>query len=564
MAEYIVGGKSKITLDQSNYVASGGEADIYKQGGKAWRVHQDINSMPPVKKLEELALITVPNVVKPLDIIYDKKGTAVGFSMKFLDDTEPLCLYFTNTFKKAKKISPGNTIELVKAIQSAVNDIMSEGVLPVDLNEMNILVENGNKYPWFIDISSWATKSFKATAIMDNIRDPKVNGNNFNILSTWYSFAILATQLYLGTHPFFGKHPRYSLKQWKDRMRDSVSIFDKDASMPDGSLPVSVIPPRHLSWLKDIFVSNNRVPPPTVDGSIPLTVPKAITTINIPAGYSVNTVVTLNEKITEVFTWAGNMFVVGQSGIYQVVGSSAKKIATVDNADRVFIQIVDTDNVVLAYVYSHNVRYEHIKLASSTVSKLGEEVNRGIFQNNNKLYTISAGQVHMHDFRFIGEKLIHAVSPVSNVSQLTTKDYEGCAIQSLFNQKWVVLPLPDGQVTTAKIPGLDKHRIVSAKACGSFCAVTAERVGSYSVFVVTAVNNELKTRELPGQKEINFTTMPNGVCVFQTDDGLEVFSTTGSAIRKIPNPPFTFDMGLFFNNGVHFVRDDEIINVKLK
>jgi len=74
-------------------------------------------------------------------------------------------------------ISQENIVNLIKNIQIIVGDIHKAGCLAVDLNELNILVDYTWEQPFFIDVDSFQTSHFPATAIMESIIDRKANGN---------------------------------------------------------------------------------------------------------------------------------------------------------------------------------------------------------------------------------------------------------------------------------------------------------------------------------------------------------------------------------------------------
>ena len=68
----------------------------------------------------------------------------------------------------------------------------------------NFLIDRDMQHVLFIDVDSYQTAGFPATAIMDSIRDR--HSSTYSAGTDWFSFAILAFQMFVGVHPYRGKH----------------------------------------------------------------------------------------------------------------------------------------------------------------------------------------------------------------------------------------------------------------------------------------------------------------------------------------------------------------------
>ena len=112
--KYIIQGKGDVTLVGSDFMASGGEAQIFRKGSTIYKVYHNPSDMIPDGKIHELQAIKKDNVLVPKDIIQDSKGARVGFTMDFVSNTIPLCKLFTNTYLDQNDISNETIIELVK------------------------------------------------------------------------------------------------------------------------------------------------------------------------------------------------------------------------------------------------------------------------------------------------------------------------------------------------------------------------------------------------------------------------------------------------------------------
>ena len=95
-----IGSNGIITLTDKHYKAAGGEATIYVNGGKAFKIYHDANKTLPAKKIQELSVIKNPQVVVPQELIFDATtGTPLGYTANYIDNVEPLLKLFTKTFK---------------------------------------------------------------------------------------------------------------------------------------------------------------------------------------------------------------------------------------------------------------------------------------------------------------------------------------------------------------------------------------------------------------------------------------------------------------------------------
>ncbi len=103
-----------------------------------------------------------------------------------------------------------------------------QGAILVDANELNWLMNRTTEpEPRIVDVDSWqlGTK-WPARVIMPSIRDWHTHG--FNEESDWFSYAIVTFQVFSGIHPYRGRHDGYSNNEIERRMKDNVSVFNKD------------------------------------------------------------------------------------------------------------------------------------------------------------------------------------------------------------------------------------------------------------------------------------------------------------------------------------------------
>src|ERR1035437_6554876 len=107
-------GKGPVDLGQKDFIAQGGEGAIYSRGQTAFKVYLDPKKMIPTAKIQELAVLSHPNIIKPEDILMDAKNNPVGYTMRFVKDTYALCQLFTKAFRTRNNISPDMMLALVR------------------------------------------------------------------------------------------------------------------------------------------------------------------------------------------------------------------------------------------------------------------------------------------------------------------------------------------------------------------------------------------------------------------------------------------------------------------
>ena len=562
-----------ITLTDKYYVAAGGEANIYVNGGKVYKIYHDPHKTLPAKKIQELARILNPLVVVPEDLIYDTAtGDPIGYTAKYVDNVEPLLKLFVKTFKQANNIDPQMIADLVKLFQLIVNDIHSASCLAVDLNELNELVHIEPKVltPYFIDVDSYATPSYKASAIMDSVRDRRVtsyvNGKliyNADVFSDWFSWAVITFQLYTNIHPYRGNHPNYKPIDKHKQMDDGISVFHAGVKVPPIANPFTNIPSRHLGYYKDVFLNGNRGIPPLPDGIAPLTVPPAIVTIKGTNKIDVIQVSAYSENVKNVVQIMGVNYVV-----------TAKKVCAHDRdlmygcekAKKTLICSATDGSPMVASLVSDKVTF--IELIKQKV--IGTISARNMFARNGCIYTVSGnGKLIENSFSSLGNNVIHRIVEIENVSALTTKIFDGCAIQDLLGKKYLTLPKSKGSCFSKYLPQLDHYRIIDCKAERNVCVIIAEKGGVYDKFVVIFNKDysDFDVRKVDdiAYDGINFTVMENGLCLLLANDRqLELF-VDNQKVDVLEDPPFDATMKLFSNpDGVFFINGNTIHQIKRK
>lgn len=566
-----VGNGGIITLTDRQYKASGGEGSIYVSNGMAYKLyHEPDKKQFPPKKMQELSAIKNTQVVIPQEMIYNPTdGKPLGYTTRYVDNVEPLVKLFTRTFKDDNNISFKMVNELVKQIQLVVSDVHAAKCLIVDLNELNILagVTPTSITPWFIDTDSYCTPRFKATAIMDSVRDRRVTvfdkakqmHYHPDEMSDWFSFAVIAFNLYCNIHPFRGSHANYKPRDKSKQMDDGVSIFHPGVRVPPSVNDFKVIPARHLDWFKLIFLNNDRCAPPIADSSVPMLVPNQVITIQGTDHISVSEVNAYDSAIMDVFTIMGLYYIATKTHIY----ANKKEIGT-HKVKRMLLCSASDGTIISAQQdISDKILFKDLTKADP----VGTATSNGMFRRNNAIYTISRGKLIENSFTSFGNKIIHKVHEAENVSVTSTTMFDGCVVQDLLGKMFITLPYKLGSCFSKHFPQLDGYRIIAAKADKNVIVVLGEKGGQYDRFIVVFdkhyTKSDIRKVDDVAYSEITFTTLDNGLCLLlSSPTELELFSTA-TKCEVINDPPFDSTMKLFStSDGAFFINGNSIHQIK--
>src|SRR5262245_31770094 len=179
-----------VELAKSDFKAQGSQCIVYFKQKTAYEIYTDPGNMIHPEKVRELAVLTHPGIIRPQHLILDKGNRVVGYSMKYVDRAFALCQVFPKSYRLRHNFSPDDALHAVRRIQEIVRQVHSQRILIVDLNEMNLLISDDHRDLYFIDVDSFQTPSFPATALMESVRDRHANA--FSEGSDWFSFAVVS------------------------------------------------------------------------------------------------------------------------------------------------------------------------------------------------------------------------------------------------------------------------------------------------------------------------------------------------------------------------------------
>lgn len=562
----VISNGKQIVLNDKDYL-SGGEGSVYIQGQTAYKIYHDRAKMIPRGKIQELLPIASPNVLAPRDVLFDEKGNEIGFTMQYVSGTISLTQLFTTSFRQRFNVSEADSVKLVNRMIEVTQFIHDNKVLIVDGNEFNYLVDEKTLVvPYFIDVDSYQTRSYGATAIMPSVRD--LHSKTFTELSDWFSFAVVATQIFVGIHPYKGKHPNYAKYDMEKRMLDNVSIFNKSVSIPSAARSLDCIPSDMRKWLEDVLEKGKRILPPSViTGRI---VKPTIEKILRGSGsFNILKIFESTEKITGCEFISGKLFIYTTNGIKQVVSNKLVDVHTFSDKSGIlyneenglfFVVDIDNNNEVVAFNINTG---ENIKTGISAGKKM-------IFRNN--LYVLNNDMFSEVKVTKLGNKIVFSINNTYNILPNSTRIYRGMLYSDVLGTPYLYIPYEKNKMHICKMEYLRGYRILDAKYSNNICVIIASRKNStYDRITIKFKFDEniynIEKDEDITVSSVNSAVLENGICVLLTgDDSIEVFSKAFSSTRKIvENAGMNGNEELFSDlNKVYFHDEYNVYSFSMK
>ena len=535
--KYIIQNKNKeeVNLTDSNFICEGGEGRIYGKSATIYKIYFDQKKTLPKDKIKELEVLDKPNILRPLEIVMNTNLVPIGFTMDWKKDILPMCKMFTNDFRNRFNVDPQTVAQLVDNMVKDIQFIHEKGCLIVDANEMNYMVSPDDfTIPYFIDVDSYQTPHYPATAIMPSIQDYHTKG--FNEYSDWFSFAIVATQLFIGIHPYKGSHPKYNKTELEQRMRDNVSIFHKGVTYPVTVRDFSHIPDNYKAWMIELFENGKRILPPTL-------------------------VAKVNVRVIAKIIKSSNLFEI--EFVRNVIANTL--------GEETFYSI-DTLEPVTAYIKDDLLSLSH---------KGKPMIFGGGWKATDKMVTTN-GVFILNDYRVteiavteLNSQLVPVIKSNWNVLPNATKLFKGMIYQNVLGMPYIMIPYTSDNGKTAmyqtQVPELKGHDVIEAKHENGIAMIIARHGNVFDRFIFKFT--DYKKYRVTVDKDVdfhvpNFVVLDNGVCVsINYNDDVEIFSNRieKDDVKILRDPDVDFNMKLCKLNGsVHFAKDGMLFKLRMK
>lgn len=575
-----VKGQGAVTLTQSHFVATGGQASVYVKDATAYKIYTDPKDAISEAKFKALSAIQDPAVVRPQALLLDAQGSAIGYTMAAVTGGYALCQLFTRTFRDKHRVDPDTVTGVATKLREHVSAVHRAGALVVDLNELNVLVSGALDDTFLIDVDSYQVPGYPATVIMPSVRDYSVSAKDFSERSDWFSYAVLVFQLFVGAHPYKGTHPPSSQlpkdKVLEHRMRERISAFRPDVRLPKCCYALDSIPQQMRDWLRATLEDGKREHPPlplggavVAGGVLPVLVTQTggKLTIELVQDYAPLHVVQRVESAGHTLTLLRDQMTSRNRIMYD---------------ERVMWDFQHVGGVTLVGFSPTLNRPFALNLFGGVLSFHDLEAHThealefkadALTESNGRFAIKRGGSVLEVEFSEMKSRTVVTASrQIANVMEKASSLYEGCAIQNMLGSTFVSLFPRVHAGHQVRMPELDGHKIVEAKFDGGVLMVVAAYQGRYHRFVFR-FDEDYQTYDVRIASDVqlsslNFVTLDHGVCVCITEDEkLEAFSAKkGSAgIKVVEDAAIGSDLRLMKVRGkAGFERDGKIYVLGLK
>jgi hypothetical protein len=525
MKKVFIRGGAAVPLTDRDFIAQGGEGAVYGRGDLAFKIYSDPAKMVPEGKIRELAALDRPNILRPLDVLLDERDRPVGFTMKWVREAGPLCRLFTTAYRQRIGMTDAATRRLVDGMRDAVAAVHRAGCLMVDGNPYNYLVDRRDRTtPYLIDVDSYRTPGFPATAITPAVRDPLTD--EFTEMTDWFAFAVVVCQLFVGIHPFKGSHPDFKKTDLKGRMKAGASLLNPRVTLPPAARSLDDIPPAYRDWFHAMFERRERSAPPETIGGAP-SARKGRKSVHPVAGTDrlhIAPAATFDAPVlwhrmqagVPVTATAAAVFVGGQRYAAkpgdELLLSPRKRLPVLARRENGFLRIQPAAGAPIPFPA---VAAERLAVVENTLFALGE----------GRLTEIGLSET--------GKGPVASVRSAWPVLPHATELFPGVLFQNALGRPFLRLlqPQPAGPAACPEfpVPELAGYRIVDARAEGAVCGVVAHRDGRCDRFVFrldgerNRYDARVETDVEPGT--VNLVTLENGIAVAAGESGeWEIFA----------------------------------------
>jgi hypothetical protein len=552
----------ELELDRGDFVAQGGEARVFAKDGTAYKLYHDVARVLPAGKMAELAAIADPRVVKPERLVLEpSSGRPLGYAMRYLADCYPLCQLFPRSFRERNGLDPVAAFALVRRLRSLLDAVHRAGVLVVDLNELNVLVDRALHETFAIDADSYQTAHYPATALTPSVRDPLAPLGQWSEQSDWFSFAVLTFQLLVGIHPYKGNHP--SVSGLEARMAQHLSVFDPAVRIPKVCYPLEVIPEPFRSWYRAVLHQAERSAPPSGEGAIAFVAP--VCQPVAPGGaLSVREVGRYDGTILGVWESHGALLVHTDRGLW--LDGRPLRLAPLG---RLAVGFSPRMNRPVAAWLDGALRVRDLGS--------GHELCVGVRPNelgchDGRILLRAADKILELELTDVGPTVIASTRIVANVLANATRLYDGVAMQSVLGASYALLFPQAGSCHAVRVPELDQLKVVEAKLDGHVLMVLTTHGARYDRLVLRFdcrfERYDLRRIDDVAPTGLDFVTLDSGVCVcLDEQDRLELFSASmgSSAVRWVHDESLGADMRLVRHaGGVAFFRGELLYRMSLR
>ncbi|MCX4246814.1 hypothetical protein [Paraliomyxa miuraensis] len=553
----------RVSLGPDDFVAGGGEGNVYAVGDRGFKLAHDPARACPVGKIAALRRIADPRVLAPRGGLHRRSGRRrihVGHELPFVANARTACELVPIAFRRRHGLPPTTIPALIGSLREVVESVHAAGCLVVDLNEANVLVSQDFSTPYLIDADSFQAPGFPATAIVPAVHDPTRAIGDFDESTDWFSFAVVAFSLLVGIHPYRGKHP--TVHGLAARMKAGISVFDSAVRVPRACLPVGSIPRPWRDWLEAVLQHGQRTPPPitSVQGLVstgpaqPRALAASLRMIERTRMPSAGRA-PIRTPIRTVAELHGHLLVHAGDRVH------------VDGQERLRCEhplvfgASPRGRSVAAWVEGGSLRLHDLE---ASVDIPCQAAARGVTSVRGTLFVTCGDEVARVELLDVGSRLVAGLRRAVMIAPRASRLWRGCVVQQLLGATTVSLLSETGGAEQRRVPELDGLTIVDAIHERGVMVVVAARDGEHERLVLRfgpRGHHVRREANLPAHAA-QLVVLDTGVCVsLDADDRLELFMRphASAGARWVDDPAVGGDWLLHPGDGCLLVAVGSVV-----
>lgn len=546
-----VDGGGPVVLRPEDFVAAGGEGSVYARDGVAYKVYA--GRAPDPRALDALKAARHPGLVLPDRLLTDDTGAPVGFTMPLLVGYHPLVRLFARSFRDRHGLGPERMTHLVRRLRALVAAVHGAGFVIADLSETNAVVPPSLDDIALIDAASWQTPERPASAVTETIRDRHAPMGHFDTGTDWFAVAVLAFQLWIGIHPYRGRHP--TLRGLDERMAADASAMDPAVVLPPACWPLDVIPPPWRAWLEATLEQGHRGAPPTTDGTAVHWVPAAI---GAAPGLRLQRLRALDGPILHRAEHGGRALEATPHTAY-LDGRPLRSLAGI----RAVAWSPAGQPIVAGPAGLVHARTGTPVPLALHLDDLVGSGGALYARSGDRLVQIELIDLRVADGR--AGRVLAAPRVLASVLPHATQLFPGLAVQRALGATWVGVLAP-GSARLVRVPELDGHHVVDAAHRSGVAVLATTRRGTHHRFLLRfgPTTHDLRVEDDVAVPTVDFAVTDGGVLVYRPGDRIEVLHAAPghSAVRRVSDPPGGLLTAL--DGGVGLVRGPEVYRVSMR
>lgn len=545
-------GKS-FTLKNEDFIDSGGEGEVYRFSKnlvvKVPTKPERYFTPEKTRKIQKLSAFSHPYGAMPEGLALGKNQKPVGVVFPFVKGS-PLVQFFPGSFWKKTGFSFQDAEQITRKIRDFYLAVHKKKWLIVDGNEYNVLISksSGGYHPTQIDTDSFYIGEKKQALVqMPALKDYRFG--RINEGGDWYAFAVVTFQLFVGIHPFRGSAEGYGKRELERRVRDGVSVFQKNVKVPASVRPISEIPSNLKDWYKEVFQEGLREPPPSDFG------------VRNKSKHHISGVKIARKGKLVFEVVADNVRDFFEVGLYLTVEGELKSLSGKNLTklkDSPSFITSEKDGFLLAFPEGKIIFLSKGKVHSFALSEYRPE-KTCLFGDG--LYALRGKRLEKVESLCLGGKVVPKARHVLSVPENAFRLFPGLGIARFFG-KTSVFGLFGGAFPYGKrLAELDEVRIVDAKGFRKGAAFLYEKEGEYHLALFSGNVFRQHSLSVP---ELIVSEHPKGHFVAIKEDGcLLLEDIEKNKKTRLEHPEISTDSRIFYHQKqLYLIKRERLFRVK--